>query len=92
MILALLAVSVTGLVWVASALFGENLFEKQTSYGNYLSLLVTSCNNYILCVYVFLNSFRPNTHFGALCKQYKPIQIPQKAASDQNLHSLLTEI
>lgn len=31
-ILALLAVSVTGLVWVASALFGENLFEKQTSY------------------------------------------------------------
>lgn len=30
--LALLAVAVTGLVWVGSALFGQDLFEKQTSY------------------------------------------------------------
>lgn len=36
-ILALLAVLVIGLVWVASALFGEDLFEKQTSYGKIFS-------------------------------------------------------
>ena len=39
-ILALLAVSVFGLVWVGSALFGQDLFEKQTSYGLLLFLMV----------------------------------------------------
>ena len=35
-ILALLAVCVFGLAAVASALFGEELFKKQTSYGELL--------------------------------------------------------
>ena len=39
-ILALMAVCVSGLAAVASALFGEELFEKQTRYGNSICLHV----------------------------------------------------
>ena len=42
--------------------------------------------------YFILTFFRQATSLEDICKQCRPVQTPQHAASDQGLHYLLTEI